>query len=263
VPADLFAADGPWVSIGRADGPVAARHVGDAGPGRNSVFFVFIRLPAGRAATVEFLERLRQFRGPLWTSDFPSPDVPSFPAGTQVALVRRALLIDSNGDLTPSPLTEQVQLRTYTDIRPMTAREFQDAMRIDENMFARAGQTFDEYDLSRQALFAGRAGGLRSIDDEPFFLTFSSHGFDPFDQRAAVGAADGQAARRICKDCHAPPGVYSFNSYLEFRMMRPSMSAAHTPAALSPIAVAESERVAVAWKSSQPEWRALRALWPR
>lgn len=263
VPDDLFAEGGPWVSVGRPDGPVAARHVRDDGPGRNSVFFVFIRLPGGRAATTEFVERLRTFRGPLWASSYPSPEVPQFPVGTKVVLVRRALLIDSHGNLAPSPLTEQVQLRTYTDIQPMTQREFEDAMRIDQQMFGRAGQTFDEYSLSRQALLAGLAGGLRSIDDEPFFLTFGSHGLDPFDERAATAGADGQAARRLCKDCHAPPGVYSFNSYLEFRVLRPSMPAAHAPARLSPVSVAESERTAMAWKSGQPEWRALRTLWPR
>jgi hypothetical protein len=66
LPPDLFAPDGPWVPIGRSDGPIAARHLSDEGPGRNSVFLVLIRLPDGRDATVRYLETLRSFSNLLY-----------------------------------------------------------------------------------------------------------------------------------------------------------------------------------------------------
>jgi hypothetical protein len=270
LPPDLFAPGGQWVSVGRPDGPVAAQHVRDAGPGRNSVFLVLIRLPGGRAATLQYLERLRSFDGPWWIgSGYPNPGIPQFPAGTRVALVRRALLVDSAGRVTPTALTEQVQLRVYHDIRPMTAQEFEDAHRIDEDMFARAGQEFEELSLSRAALFAGRAGGLQPLSAiDRFFLTFAAQGVDPFEMpgsgrsvpgtpRRAAGMEEAHA-RRVCKDCHAAPGVFSFNSYLPFRLSTPPGS--HVAARLSEISIAEAERVAVGWKEQQANWRSLQAL---
>jgi hypothetical protein len=86
---------------------------------------------------------------------FPNPDVPPFPIGTRVALVRRALLIDRDGRVAPARLVEQVQLRTYREIRRMTAAEFEAAHMIDERMFARAGQEFGELTVSRAACSRG------------------------------------------------------------------------------------------------------------
>src|SRR5207245_5627171 len=66
VPSELFAPAGPWVSVGSGDEPVARVHAADAGPAKNSTFIVMVRLPAGRAATLAFLDRLRAFDAPLW-----------------------------------------------------------------------------------------------------------------------------------------------------------------------------------------------------
>jgi hypothetical protein len=280
LPADLFAPDGPWVSLGRPDGPIAVQHVRDSGPGKNSVFLVLIRLPGGRDATLKYLQGLRTFNGPLWVrdtnapsgmqEDFPNPDLPQFPVGTQMALVRRALLIDSTGRIAPSRLTEQVQLRTYREIRAMTVQEFADAHRVDENMFARAGQDFDEFSLSRAALLGGRGGGLLPLAAlDRFFLTFSPHGVDEFDMRSEAGqrsvateqhrqmGADPGSAKQLCKDCHGAPGVYSFNSYVPFRLTGPGVRQAPR---LSEISLVEAERTAVVWKQQQSDWRLLQPL---
>jgi hypothetical protein len=106
LPADLFAADGLWVCVGRPDGPDAPTHLRDNGTNvfTNSAFLVFLRLPAGRAATVEYLRRLRSFDGPMLVEAkdagnpakyLPNPKLPPLPVGTEMALVRRALLITS------------------------------------------------------------------------------------------------------------------------------------------------------------------------
>jgi hypothetical protein len=95
LPPDLFAANGPWVCVGRTDSITAPEHLGE--PERtenrftNSVFLVFLRLPPGRAATVD----------PKLT----------LPEGTQFALVRRALLIDTSHRVASTTLTESVQVR--------------------------------------------------------------------------------------------------------------------------------------------------------
>jgi hypothetical protein len=99
-------------------------------------------------------------------------------------------------------------------------------------------------------LFAGRAGGLRPLTaGEPFLLTFSSHGVDPF-ETTAMGITDAATAKFICKDCHAAPGVYSFNSYMPFRLLVPGSGA---PARLAEISLAASERTAVAWKEQRTD----------
>ncbi len=268
-PPDLFATGGPWVSVGRSDGPMAPRHLNDSGTGKNSVFLVLIRLPDGRGATLKYLERLRAFDGPLWLDDpalgqfltpYPNPDLPQFPPGTQVALVRRALLVDSTGKVSPTRLTEQVRLRVYRSIEKMTPQVFADAHRIEESMFARAGQDFEEFSLSRAALFAGRPSLLPLGAVEPFFLTFSAKGFDPFEmpREGRPFGMDPERARRICKDCHGAPGVYSVNSFVPFRLMN-GPNAAGAPK-LSEISLADAERVAVAWKQQRPEWRVLQSL---
>jgi hypothetical protein len=241
------------------------------------VFLILIRLPDGRNATLKYLELLRAFTGPLWLDDatlarwltpYPNPDLPEFPTGTQVALVRRALLIDSTGTIAPSRLTEQVQLRVYRSIEKLTPQSFADAHRIDENMFARAGQDFEEFSLSRAALFAGRRGGLLPLGAvEPFFLTFSSKGIDAFESPTPAGTPrtygmNPAQARRICKDCHGAPGIYSVNSFVPFRLMSGPAADAGAPK-LSAIALADAERSARAWKQQQPEWIALKPLLTR
>ncbi|HEV3214184.1 MAG TPA: hypothetical protein VGZ27_00590 [Vicinamibacterales bacterium] len=274
VPSDLFAIGGPWVSVGPSSGPVAPSHVNDEGPGKNSVFLVFIRLPGGRDATLKYLNRLRSFDEPLWmdTLDpamkpflpyYPNPDVPQFPAGTQVALVRRALLIDSSGEITPSRLTESVQLRTYRRIGEMTPQVFLDAHRTEDAFFARAGQDFREFRLSRAALFSGRGGGLMPVgQDEKDYPTFSAHGNDAFDEAVerSPGGVDADAGRIVagCHDCHSAPGIYSFNSHYPFRLL--SGPASKGQARLSELSLADAERIAVSLKRQRPEWRALKPL---
>ena len=275
MPEDLFTPNGPWINVARPDGPTARAHVSDLGSGKNSVFFVLIRIPGGHDAGVRYMEPLRAFDGPLWLDNpalgrfltpYPNPALPQFPEGTEVALVRRALLIDSAGEIVPSRITESVQHRVYRSIEAMTPQAFADAHRIDENMFGRAGQEFEEFGLNRAALIARRAGGLLPLAaSEPFFLTFSAQGFDHFEMRSNDPSqrlgSDAGGAKRICKDCHGAPGVYSFNSYVPFRLMNGPDGAAAPQ--LSEVSIAAAERTAVAWKQQRPEWIALKPLLTR
>jgi hypothetical protein len=268
MPEDLFTPNGPWINVGRPDGPTARAHVSDMGPGKNSVFFVLIRIPGGHDAGLRYMERLRAFNGPLWLDNpalgrfltpYPNPALPQFPEGTEVALVRRALLIDSAGEIVPSRITESVQHRVYRAIEAMTPQAFADAHRIDENMFGRAGQEFEEFGLNRTALLAHRHGGLLPLaESEPVFGTFSMHGDDPLESSTPLLGATAEVAKRACKDCHGAPGVYSFNSYVPFRLMNGPDGAAAPQ--LSEVSIAAAERTAVAWKQQRPEWIALKPL---
>src|SRR5262249_4827717 len=84
LPADLLAPKGPWVPVRNTthpDGLGAPEHVRFTN-GR-SLFLVLLRLPQGRAATEAYLKTLRGGK------------LPQFPPDTQVALVRRMILIDT------------------------------------------------------------------------------------------------------------------------------------------------------------------------
>jgi hypothetical protein len=128
-PADLWEPKGPWVLLGDEGRlPVALTHVHFFG-GR-STFFVFLRLPDGRAQTEKFLEGLRQRT--------PGAAPPPLPAETQVALVRQMRLIDDQGKQVTTNVTESLQLR---------------------------GQGAFELKLNRRAFLAGKPS-LQLIDDD-------------------------------------------------------------------------------------------------
>jgi hypothetical protein len=278
LPPDLFVADGPWVCVGVPTGPVAPQHLREDGGNSftNSAFFVLLRLPAGRAATVDFLKRLRAFEKPLLvraSADpkqgfVPNPALPQFPKGTEVALVRRALLIDSARRVEATPLTESIQLRVMRAETPaLSPQDFQSFMDSPEAQ-RRIGaiQSFHEFRLSRAALFAGRAGGLSAVgpDDRDFKTGFNAHPWDEFEQDFGADRTFEQTSRpvafkELCFACHGLPGVYSFNSFFNYRIdMRKDTTA--RPFALSAVPIAEAEARAVQWKESRPNWKALRGL---
>ena len=96
LPPDLFSADGPWVCVGRKDRPVAQQHVAETFPFTNSAFLVFLKMPGGRDAAFRLLKENRDL-----------------PAGAEVVLMRRALLIASTREVSPTNLTESIQVRVY------------------------------------------------------------------------------------------------------------------------------------------------------
>jgi hypothetical protein len=275
---DLFAVDGPWVCAGRADGPVAPEHLEETGNNvfTNSAFLVFFRLPAGRAATLDYLKRLRSFDQPLLvkTDDgyrkyLPNPKLPQLSAGTEVALVRRALLIDSSHKILPTALTESVQLRVYREVPDMTVQTLNAALVGGTAAYQRAHswQSFQEFRLNRSLLFADRAGGLRSVgvEERDFETGFGSHTWDEFEFRGyrradrSFAEASQGLIREKCFACHSLPGVSSFNSFFHYRAHLLA-SDGQRPFSLSVAPVSEVAGAAVKWKERRPNWTALRKL---
>jgi hypothetical protein len=289
LPPDLFKPDSPWVCIGRTDGPTAPRHLDESGSNgfTNSTFMVFLKLPAGRDATLDFLKRLAAFDKPLYLPNtdektrrhfpsLPTPELPQWPRGTEVALVRRAMLIDSNGRVVASPLTESVQLRMMrTDTPAMTAKTIKELYRAG----GREGdaQAFAEFQLRRTAPFARESGALRDVSGERDFKTgFGTHRWDEFEveRSPATTAAFPEGVqtfiknRTSCLPCHRFPGVYSFNSFhgdFPFtvgRELKDGRDGNYVPKShsLAPMPVEKVERAAVKWKQEQPAWKALKKL---
>ncbi len=200
IPPDLFDPEGRWVCVGRngSDIVVPAHARGFS----RSIFQVFLKLPEGRKAASDYLTALSSFKEPFRLQPLPNddrflprlnPELPQFPAGTQVALVRSAMLIDSGSRLRATRIIESVQLRDDTGNY--------------------------EFTLSRALLFGGTAGGLRAVatDERDFPLNFNTTSKDELER---IVVRDDFARRRqivmkSCVACHRHgASLQSFNTFV-------------------------------------------------
>lgn len=302
LPRELWQADGPWVSLGRPQGPTAPMHLQNGNAFNNSAFFIFLNLPRGSAATQEFVKQLAAFDKPLYVpntdpetqrsyQNLPNPALPQWPQGTEVVLLRRALLIDTQGKAVASPLTESVQVRVMrVDTPPLTGemlKKLESGLSGDiVNGLAPPGplnraadaQAFAEFQLSRRELLTGRAGGLRDVSQVRDFKTgFNAHTWDefsssrsdydrPFPER--VQPFINQQASSL--GCHRYPGVYSFSSFhsmfpfaLQRKLSTSEDDEGYFPKSSRLLAksISEVEQAPVAFKAEQRGWKALRENW--
>jgi len=161
---------------------------------------------------------------------------PVLTIGSDVALVRRMLLIDDQGDLVLSALVETVQIRHFNP-----------------------EQNFHEFELSRMRLLKGLADNL--VLKTELFLLFMSHG-DVFE--GSHGPELQATIPEICKACHFefPPIPNSGNT-------RSIISYSRQPIALpdngQPILFAttteDEVQVIIKWKRNHETWQSLEALW--
>jgi hypothetical protein len=115
LPADLWKPKGPWVLLGDDNQmPLALSHIHFFG-GR-STFFVFLRMPDGRAQTEKYLAALRKL------APGAAPD--AFPPGTDAILMRQMQLIDDQGKPVTTNVTESLQLREGTFELKLNRRAF-------------------------------------------------------------------------------------------------------------------------------------------
>jgi hypothetical protein len=261
LPPDLFQPRGPWVCI-RGDGkPVAEVHVGEVS-GR-SRFVVFVRLPQGRQATLDYFQALWNVPEPwiagridLMRGDL-NPNLPQFPVGTQVALLRQMTLFDRDGALVPAPITESLQIRVYHSI---TARQDHNNTSVDWHA-ARAEQDFYEIRLSQSQLYARKAGGLRAIArGETEFPVFQSQGMDGFELSAKEHVPLRKAEGRIldrCAACHSAPGINSLQS--RRHLLKPNR--AQNDPAPPYDSIWWISQDALVWKSNHYDWGLLNGYW--
>jgi len=224
LPSGIFQADSAWVPIGRKGGPIALTHT-DAFPFfGHSVFLVYLRSPSGRAATLEYIKSLNTEPKPVTA------------IGSDVALVRRMLLIDDQGDLILSPLVETIQIRHFSP-----------------------AQSFHEFELSRARLFDGLAGGL--VRKKNLFMVFMGQG----DVFQIADIVELQASiPDICEACHSeyPPIFNSGNtrSLLSYSREKFPLPDNKQPV-LFPTTPAEEAQTVIQWKLDHETWKAMKALW--
>jgi hypothetical protein len=251
LPSDLFQPDGPWVLLSAQGGnPAAQVHVA-AFSGR-SAFLIFIRLPEGRAATLAYLKKISEFSQP-WIPDAqdldhfqPNPELPQFPVGTQLALVREMVLIDDQANLIPTGIVEDLQIRVHRAI----PQEIPATWNVDRNQAASL-DTY-EFKLSRVNLFAGHSGGLRPVArDEREFPLFQSHGIDLFEYKGTRGPAerDLRPVLNSCASCHFRPGIHSMLSRSVRHNILPSWDPEYEAS------------ITRGWKQREYSWGLLQGLW--
>lgn len=265
LPPDLFEPRSPWVKLegGRDPEPVAIQHLTQFS-GRSS-FLVFLRVPGGPKATFDYLKTVWDFPQPLIPSphyapgqDFaPNPHLPTFPAGTQVALVRQMTLFDNQGKLVATPITESIQLRVYRSVTSSNASV--SGSDVDQ-MIARSGQEFYEIRLSRPLLFASHSGGLRTVQpDEREFAIFGFPGPDEGPPPGHYGSLSGYPpVLKECASCHRDVGINSLNS--RSRLLKPNSLQQELPMPALGARWWQDQRV-LPWKQGRDDWTLLNSYW--
>jgi hypothetical protein len=229
---------------------------------------IFMRLPAGRKATYEYLRTLWDFPQPwiMRTDGGPevrdqtavNPQLPQFPAGTQFALLRQMMLYDDHGQLQPTPITESVQIRVYYSVAPH-------GRFVPENrQLLLSGQDFYEVVLSRPLLFTGKTGGLRATGrKERAFAILNSFGPDEGSPSQFVKLDNYAPALEECATCHSAAGINSVNSVR--RLLRPNWLTHDYPDTSTGFTPPSNKwweaDQAVSWKQRRYEWGLLNGYW--
>src|SRR5947208_7488066 len=237
---DDFALPDPaagWRLIGRDDGtPIAPIH---SYPFRRSLFLVYMKLPPGGPEPAAYLEAMRAYSREHPGSECIAPvrhcNPPQFPVGTQLALVRRALLVDTTARPVVSPITESVQLRRYLEIPAQFTIDWRGVM-----------QRRAEFQMTRRGLRKGEIGLRRVGEDESQFSVFATHGFD-FEGPSVT--------LERCRSCHQGIGVISFTSY-----SRVQFENKHTFIMVHAGSEAEESAAAVTYLEGRESWKLLQRL---
>jgi hypothetical protein len=252
LPPDLFRPDGPWVCLSaRSAQPTAIVHF----TGR-SRFLVFMKLPQGRDTTLAYISKLRSSYEPLIRNEsgleFLNLTLPQFPVGTEVALVRQMIALDTVGKLVPTRLTESVQIRVYHAITPGT--KYMNYI----NGPSSHDQDFFEFQMRRQQLFAGQGGGLVAMaPNQTEFATFNTHGFDPFEETSPL--REQSVVLQRCPGCHSDSGIHSVQSRVQWMQRRSNHEEPKLDPNTDPVVWETS--VTASFKENRREFKLLKNLW--
>ncbi|MBM4317550.1 MAG: hypothetical protein FJ116_08735 [Deltaproteobacteria bacterium] len=194
LPGDLFDPKGPWTLLSSTNREtLATNHLGDFN-GRSN-FQIYVNFPGGK-------EKLNKFLKMVNAASIDS--LPRLPNGTQFVIVRRAVLVNSNGEMYSSPFIESVRSIVHTD----TAAE------------PEVGQVFGDFTFSRKRLLAGQQGGLRPVRPHEMgfpFLVLQSPGIDHLepheDNPEGFGSHGERPILSSCIGCHSGNGPVNATSF--------------------------------------------------
>jgi hypothetical protein len=230
LPGALWSRTGPWVMVGDRDtrSPLASQHL-DFYHGHNA-FMVFLRLPAGRAATISYVSKLS-------TAAMTHSRLPELPEGTQMALVSQVMALDDKGTPFPTSITDRVQLRVYRQPKKSLT-------------LANDAQARFEFRLDRAALFAHKTVTLRQVSQKETDWEFINY----------LGKKNGDSEGKgsimaSCFDCHNEPGVGSFRTFAQMHSANGRVNQ------ITISKRSEEAGRAVTWKKRQPDFQLLREYW--
>ena len=246
LPTDLLDPHGSWVCIrGPLSGPSAPVHV-EYYRGR-SPFLVLLRLPDGRHATLDFLKQLNQASAREFDAKKWKQQLPQFPVGTAVALVRLMMVVDQEGEITPTPIVQTAQFRVY--------REVGADVKNDED-----SQAVYKYVMQRARLFSGKQGGLRAMtahERSGLSLIYNDDEFQVNDSKH-----NRQTVMKSCIDCHSCGGatVHSIFTFRQDDWVPGARALTHNNLRLLPTRIdLEFDRVKT-WKTGRYDWGLLQGL---
>ena len=267
LPPGLADPDGGWVLLAaEGGGPLTPSHSA-VHAGRSS-FQVLLRLPEGRDVTQRFLAELGKhantstcagcgFEPGVGPHEHLSRDLPPLPPGSAVALVRRALALDSEGVLHATQLVQSVQVRVFLDAPPAKGDETS-WQRVHQPGFP--WQAFAELRLDPARLMAGDPAALAPVrEDQSVFRFLGTHG----DEVAWSRLAHERAPHlQSCVGCHGSEGLASINAFTGI-MSGPGthhlLALRAPPRRIGAADLQSAFAAALAFKHSRPDWAALQA----
>ncbi len=255
LPADILDPKGPWICIrGAADGPSAPVHMERFG-GR-SPFLVFLKVPGGRQATLDYIKRLNEYSAGAPQTKFKwEKNVPLFSAGTKVALVRRMNVINRQAEMVTTPLVQTVQLRVY----PKVADRRQRSADYSEHL------AVYKFTLNRRDLFAKKAGGLVPVTPETkAVVKLAGHTLNKRDYLDQGRAPAMRYVLKSCVDCHMGCGggpnatsIFTFHQVHWQKEIQGAANLGFPDQRLLATEVGTELNRALRWKSQREEWRRL------
>jgi hypothetical protein len=210
-PVDLWDTRGPWVLIGddnkNTNGARTITPVHDSFFGARSTFFVFILAGDGRDKKIQFIKQLNEN---------------TKPDQSPAALVRRMLLIDNQGRIRLTPITETVQTRNTEQEFKLNRQDFLEG-KIKQSIH----RVTDDDKERPEILFMGRNKG-----DHP------------------------EPILKSCGSCHQPNDFSSrtqmFSEQHGVKRDRPR---------LIDSTLEDEATKSIRWKSDQFMWGKLQGLW--
>jgi hypothetical protein len=217
IPTDLLDDSGSWVSITyeHDQESVAPLHQNLVN-GRSS-FNIKISTPNNRQATLDYLNRLNSYSSPwILNPDILSPqgtrnspvlwnsEIPQFPNGTQVALIRKMLAIASDGTLMATNIIESIQIRVFEDVEDLKTSYIP---------ARKSKQHFYEFRLSRAKLF-NNDDGFSFLEFQENIPQYSSTHQLKTSSSDSSTVEQTKAFHNRCNGCHQGVGILTMNSYL-------------------------------------------------
>lgn len=244
LPGDLLDPQGPWVCVrGALNGPSAPVHV-EYYQGR-SPFLVFLQLPGGRKATLNYLSALNQATNKI--EKHQTAELPQFPVGTKTALLRQMNVIDNSGQIRMTPLTQTLQMRVYR----LVGKDVTDH----EN-----SQAAVKFRMKRRDLFTAGHAGLVPINwSEPLRVSLLQHN-DRYERKnSASGIA---TTMQSCIACHSCGGatVHSIFTYKQDDWVPAANAIAPNRLRLTATQSATEAKKISDWKMKRYEWGLLKGL---